>query len=458
LRKHEEKVKKICSFPFNHGQPCILLSLPEMPLLQSFVSRSGPQASASSGAHITESAPIPSKSIGPAGQHLQNELLKMYWQGVEHELPYLLLIFHHWQSGKETSGLLPDEEDDHIHGYDTFLDQVSDISRQFHERNNKDHPPKKPEKSVKKKTDEPPSYDEVLRGRGWDIFADMKSQNVKSALRTALSERRLLDPVRRRARMLLQSAQFLDIDKFIEYRDAEEDPAVWKRPASAQLKVSCYDDLNQPVFVPQRCLECQTIIRGCTFVDTTNEGVTVCEKCYRATHYGQTRFIKQYKHSCLPAALTPEISRRLCYCSTVRRRDNHGRSRSLWPIDPAVDEGNHIQGGLGRVGCGLYKVTDLFAEAKYASTGSQSGKNESLLQLRKKDPASEEIPKPAGASRKQFRKPEHDETSRPEYGSSMAEPEDIPAYLRSTIEKNPYGNMHMAIRFGPLVIENGVAK
>ncbi|KAF0639489.1 hypothetical protein FPSE5266_05980 [Fusarium pseudograminearum] len=391
-----------------------------MPSLQSFLSLSSPQASASSGANVSKSTPIPSTNIGPAAQHLQHELLEMYWQGVERELPYLLLTYRHWQSDKETSGLLPDEQDHHIHGYDTFIDQVSDISRQFHERNKSTQEPKKQKKGEKKNKNEPPSYDEVLRGRGWDIFADMKSQSVKGALRTALSERKIPDPARRRARMLLQSAQFLDIDKLIEYRDDEEDPPVRKMPASAQMKVSCYDALNQPVFVPQRCSECQTIIRG---------------------------------------SLTPEMSRGLCYCSTVRRRDAHGRSRSLWPIDPVADEGNHIQGGLGRVGCGLYKVTDLLAEAKYSSTRPLSGKNESLLKLRQKDLASEEVPRPAGALRNDAPRPEHDETSRPEYGysdgSRTSQPKGIPSYLRSKIGDNPLGNVHMAVRFGPLIIENG---
>ncbi|RGP77134.1 hypothetical protein FLONG3_4649 [Fusarium longipes] len=425
-----------------------------------FISRPSAQASASSSANVPESPPISNRSIGPADQYLENELLKMYWQGVERELPRLLLAFHQWQSGKETSFLLPDEQDNHIHGYDTFLDQVSDISRQFHERNKTNQPSKKPEKGTKKGTDEPPSYDEVLRGRGWDIFADMKSQNVKNALRTALGERKILDPERLRVRLLLQSAQFLDIDKIIEHRDLG-DGSAGKRPAAAQMKVSCYDELNQPVFVPQHCLECQTIIRGCTFVDTTNEGIVICEECYRATHYGEGRFVKQYKHSCLSTALTPEMSRKLCYCSTVRRRDNNGRSRSLWPIDPVTDEGNHIHGGLGRVGCGLYKISDLLAEGKYASTLPSTSKNGSLHQLRKMDPATEEVPKPVGASRKKLHRPEHDETSRPEYGHpyepSTSGPKDVPTYLRSPTEENPYAYVHMAIRFGPLIIENGVA-
>ncbi|KAG4252959.1 hypothetical protein FPRO03_08408 [Fusarium proliferatum] len=432
-----------------------------MPSLPAFLSRSVPASSGSSGV-ITNAPVIPSTRLGPAADLLETELLRMYWEGVERELPYLLLTFGRWQSRPDTSDFLPEEEDDFIYGYDTFVDSVSDISRQFHERNKRNQRSKRPQKKAKKDTKAPPSYDEVLRDRGWDIFADIKSNSTKGSIRTSLSERKLLDPARRRARMLLQSAQFLDIDKIIEHREPEKALSFWKRPASAQIRLWSYDNLHQPVFVPHLCSECKATIRGCTFKDTSDESIVICEGCYRATHYGQTRFVKKYKECCLPTALTPEISRKLCYCSTVRRRDHDGRSRSLWPVDPTRDEGHHIKGGLGRVGCGLYTVTDLFAEAKYASTRSQFGKNDSLLQLRKKDPVGGELPKPVAATKKQPSRLGHlNETSLPEYGYSYGfstdEPEDIPIYLRSTIEKYPYGNVHMALRFGPLIIENGVA-
>lgn len=386
--------------------------------------------------HVNQAAPIPSTKIGPASQHLQDELLEMYWQAVERELPRLLLTFNHWQSNKEMSELLPDERDLHIHGYDTFVDQVSDVSRQFHRRNKSNQETKgQKAKKNKKKEETPPSYDEVLRDRGWDIFADLKSQRIKGTIRASLREREILNPERRRARMVLQSAQFLDIDKIIEHRDLEEP----QNPPNAQMKVACYNDRHQPVFVPQHCLECKGIIRGCSFVDTGSEGVVICEACYWATPHGDARYMKQHKHCCLPTALTSEISRKLCCCSTVRRRDNNGHSRSLWPIDPSADEGDHLNGSSGRVRCGLYTVTDLLAEAKYASIRYKLGKSESLAQLKRKNPTRGETPKP-------------------EYAFDMAEPNDVPGYVRPTVANHSYDDVRMAIRFGPLVFEIGTEK
>jgi len=36
--------------------------------------------------------------------------------------------------------------------------------------------------------------------------------------------------------------------------------------------------------------------------------------------------------------------------------------------------------------------------------------------------------------------------------------EDIPFFMRRYVEKYPFGNVHMALRVGPLIIENGVAQ
>jgi hypothetical protein len=35
---------------------------------------------------------------------------------------------------------------------------------------------------------------------------------------------------------------------------------------------------------------------------------------------------------------------------------------------------------------------------------------------------------------------------------------DIPLYFRKFTEKYPFGNVHMALRVGPLIIENGVSQ
>ena len=72
------------------------------------------------------------------------EIEEMYWNGVKRELEVLLLSLkqyqeHQQQQQQQQQGdesiTLPDEiEVDFVHGYDTFIDQVSEESRKFANR------------------------------------------------------------------------------------------------------------------------------------------------------------------------------------------------------------------------------------------------------------------------------------------------------------------------------------
>jgi hypothetical protein len=77
---------------------------------------------------------IPWEEVGSAYERLLPELRKMYWDGVRRELAHILLTLHEWQQSKYSKIVVEDEEDDFIHGYDTFLDQVSFHSRVFAQR------------------------------------------------------------------------------------------------------------------------------------------------------------------------------------------------------------------------------------------------------------------------------------------------------------------------------------
>jgi soluble cytochrome b562 len=58
----------------------------------------------------------------------------MYWNGVKRELAHILLTLRKWQQPKYASTILSDETDDFIHGFDTFIDQVSETAREFADR------------------------------------------------------------------------------------------------------------------------------------------------------------------------------------------------------------------------------------------------------------------------------------------------------------------------------------
>lgn len=422
-----------------------------------------PAASSSSGSHVTDAPEIERVLIGPAANHLHDAMMQMYWAGVRRELPYIILTLRRWRTREEFSKIvLLDEEDIYIHGYDTFLDQVSHSSRKFGDRYRKYVKDELKKKGVKTDKDAAPSYSEALQDRGWDIYSEMQSDNIRHSIKMDLQEREYREPdvLRRRARMLLQSAQFLDIDKIIEYREPEALITFWKQPSQAQITVSSFDESHMPVFAPQSCFACDVVIRGSMFRNIKNDTI-MCEGCYRKHHYGHADMTKVYKQCCLRKAVSAKDSREICSCIDVRRRDSSGRLRNLFPVDDDSKNSEkhlNINGTAGRVRCGLYELTDMVAEAKYASTQSKLGAKKTLEGAKRED---QEHYRPA-----RIKNPNGEEAGKKSYttefansyGATTKDTEDIPFYLSDIVDEYPYGNVHMALRVGPLVIENGVSK
>jgi hypothetical protein len=104
--------------------------------LSSVLKKSSSQSASPSSSSIDRrnEPDIPWKEVGSANEHLLPELRKIYWDGVKRELAHILLTLHEWQQSKYSKIYLDDEDDDFIHGYDTFLDQVSVHSRVFAQR------------------------------------------------------------------------------------------------------------------------------------------------------------------------------------------------------------------------------------------------------------------------------------------------------------------------------------
>jgi hypothetical protein len=93
-----------------------------------FGRRSAPAVGTS---NITTSPDLPWDSLGAADSCLFRELEQMYWDGVKREIEVILITLRKWQ--ESDCGLKEPEEDndDFIHGFDTFIDQVSQESRAF---------------------------------------------------------------------------------------------------------------------------------------------------------------------------------------------------------------------------------------------------------------------------------------------------------------------------------------
>jgi len=401
--------------------------------------------------NVTDAAPkAPRDLVGLAAVHLNSKLQEMYWAGVRRELKHIVLTLKKWQWPEYASTVLPDENDHFIHGYDTFLDQVSQSTWNFAQRHGKNVSAR-----TKWRKARLPTYGEAIQDRYWDIFAEERSSALKEEMRMILEDRKQLSILQERARMLLQAAGFLDIDKVIEYRPPEDSITFWKRPSFPQLRLLRFDESRLPVFGPELCSICKDTIRGCMF---RNGSIINCEHCYRKFHYGRSDFVKLYKHCILSGVITPEVSRSICCCTGVQRIAPDGSSRSLFPVDKADA---HRDSSTGALRCGLFELPDLIAEAKYKEMFSKLEKHTKLSEIRRTS-------KEMRQERKQMlklKKEKGKETPLVDTKKTFAEfdrstfreaDDDVPFLLRSVTDKYPFGNVHMALRVGPLIIENGV--
>lgn len=57
------------------------------------------------------------------------ELEEMYWNGIKDELENIIRTLRIWGQSEFADVKIEDEDDDDIHGFDTFLDQVSQEAR-----------------------------------------------------------------------------------------------------------------------------------------------------------------------------------------------------------------------------------------------------------------------------------------------------------------------------------------
>jgi hypothetical protein len=205
----------------------------------------------------------------------------------------------------------------------------------------------------------------------------------------------------------------------------------------------------------------------------------VCEDCYRSFHFGDAPFIKSYKHCVLAEAITPPISRAICRCKDVPHFDGSGKPLSLFPLDK--DAKHFDNGGAGSVQCSLLKLGEIVALAKYeglksiVSTkkpfNSPSMVPSSSASPGKNTASTGESSAPNKTSKTKWKRLEtktesslHDSATRVAASSSTSvvteatADEDIPLFFRRFTSRYPFGNVHMALRVGPLVIENGVAQ
>lgn len=90
-----------------------------------------PGRSSASPSNITSAPDLTWDLIGTGKEHLLHELETFYWDGVKAELENILRTLKVWQQPEFANVSIDDDIDDHVHGFDTFIDQVSQEARAF---------------------------------------------------------------------------------------------------------------------------------------------------------------------------------------------------------------------------------------------------------------------------------------------------------------------------------------
>lgn len=361
--------------------------------------------------NITHSEDIPWTLIGDAEHHLLSELEQLYWIGVEHELESILLTLKTWEEHKQT---LPEESDNFVHGFDTFIDQVNEESREFADRVRL----MKNEENHKLSSSYSQEYVHSLEESAQFAIAEHKSSQLKAAIREAIEDQQLESPPRRRTRLLLQAIGLLDIEKLVEHRPPLDDSSFKKRPGVPQLKVDKYDKFGMPHVNPLRCASCDSIIRSSMYF---KEPEYICEDCYRQEAFGNLEYVKRYKHSIIDNIITSPI--------------------------------------------GATALKDMLAERKYYGMQkvmmkkNQRTKNRTLANDQREMERMKMIMQKQAQLPKGIMQPSQ-RALKAAAAAAEAEAaqidENSPSFLRWYTQKYPFANVHMALRIGPVLIENGV--
>jgi hypothetical protein len=211
-----------------------------------------------------------------------------------------------------------------------------------------------------------------------------------------------------------------------------------------------------PQFKALACAACQKVIRGIMFYCSRphcdddrplGRGEFVCESCYRKPCHKRSHMIKTYKHSILHSVIDPEVSSKICRCSSVPHVDPDGGLASLFPVDPKMK--HRVSGGAR---CGLFCLGDRITEGKLEGQTIQVDRNKQNDE--DEDRVQHSRPQRRG---KMIRVSGTTGASTEQEGTVDDELDGgVPAYLRAQIKKVPFGNVHVSLMVGPLIIENGV--
>ncbi|KAK2804587.1 hypothetical protein FQN51_001788 [Onygenales sp. PD_10] len=398
---------------------------------------------------------------GEVKEKLLQELEQMYWDGAKMELEAILLTLQHWQDPSFSHVELEAETDNFIHGFDTFIDQVSKGPREFANSLARDHTRWRSDGGLNA---EQRSYEESIRNLTQNMVIDHTLTSIKGDIRATAEEGYMTtNRVERRAKLLLQSASLLDIEKIIEHRPPQGN-LPFKHSTIPQLilkgTVSGGRSTNDtPKFAPLECLSCGDVIYGSFFRKIGMEPVTpsntrkrldcICESCYRADHYGDSGYVKIHRHCPLTGLIDSDPSNKFKpYDGFIHSvAESKYREMGRGHESKYLETGKGLESKYRKIGRGLGNV--IRRHSLHGSLGAAEVKDRKTLVAPRTEHARLTIGQNHGLEHPTAR------LLNPRAGTEVEEA--LPTSLRHKAEENPFGNVHMALRIGPLIIENGAA-
>ncbi|KAL2820940.1 hypothetical protein BDW59DRAFT_164487, partial [Aspergillus cavernicola] len=382
-------------------------------------------------------------AIGPGKEHLAQEVENLYWQGARDELENIVRTLKIWQDPEyATLGLAEDDDEEHIHGYDTFIDQVNKNARAFATRYREARVSYEGLNGC-----EYTSYEKAIEAVTVDTIAELGSSRIKAEVRRNLTTTTKHSGVEEKVRLLLQTAGFLDIDQLIENRPGQQKAG--KRPGVPQL--TAHGRSKGATFQVLKCRHCSKSITGSMFTrgKETFASSTICEPCHWAHHYGDKSFVKRYKHSVVEDAIELADKQKACPCFQPGE-----------PMDPQylTSVKGHDHSSRDASTCPLPKIRSQIAQAKYdgllatARVASLKKKPSSVTRmvtrLKRQSTIGESVPR----SKKEQAAIDGSTSA----GRALAD-EDVPLFFRHCVEQHPFDYLQVALRLGPVVIQNGVS-
>lgn len=299
---------------------------------------------------------------------------------------------------------------------------------------------------------------------------------------------------------------FLDIEKLVEHSPFGAPGIPQRELATAsfyppdgfvsnrmhKVRFAGLDSHGAPIFSPLNCGHCSQTITGSMYIRNGSSiqrrgAGCICERCYFSIRAANTAtlsnrhsndvplytdYTKRYRH-CPIHSISPGLSREMCRCRNVSAFTTTGRLRPLLPITKA-DLPLHIGSAnpTTNLQCTLLRLPFTVAMAKYRGVHALAHVTPEATQ--KQQVAQEQyannvaFENNGGSTKKRFwrlkstrSKAAASDAQTPvlaeAYVNISTDPRmdgDIPLFWRQMATDDPFGGVHTALRFGPVVIRN----